>query len=133
MKTKRHIISCLVFVLFVYSCSSIQVNKDEKYQPVGTAVLTADGLFLVKYSQNQPASVPGDDYKDLLKEDYQRLYNRLAPYDVRVEKAADGYVVSVFDGDRLILADWLCTEGRIDCWVYNGECDPGTISVNCDK
>jgi hypothetical protein len=119
--------------LFIYSCSSVQLNVDEKYQPLGTAVLAANDLLLVKYSQDQPEYISGDEYKELLKESYKPMYDRLLPYLVEIKKTDNNYIVRVLDGHKLILTDWLCTEVRIDCWSYNGECNPETLKVKCDR
>jgi hypothetical protein len=135
MKIYRNIIGLLLVALCLSSCTIICLNPDEKYQPLGTAVLTANGLLLVKYPQDRPESIQENEYKDLLKEDYKIIYNRLLPYLVQIkkDKLSNNFIVSVFDGQKLILTDWLCTEGRIDCWSYNGECYPDKIQINCDK
>jgi len=113
----------------------MRINDDEKYQPLGVAVLAANDQLLVKYPhpQDRPEYIQGDEYKALLKENYKPMYDRLLPYLVKIKKIDDNYIVSVFDGQKLILTDWLCTEGRIDCWSYNGECNPDTLKVKCDK
>jgi len=133
MKTYRNIISLFLLSIFICSCCIIRINDDEKYQPLGVAVLAANDQLLAKYTQDRPEYIQGDEYKDLLKENYKPMYDRLLPYLVKIKKVDDNYVVSVFDGQRLILTDWLCTEGRIDCWSYNGECSPDTLKVKCDK
>ncbi len=113
----------------------MRINDDEKYQPLGGAVLAANDQLLVKYPhpQDRPEYIQEKEYKDLLKENYKPMYDRLLPYSVKIKKVDDNYVVSVFDGQKLILTDWLCTEGYIDCWSYNGECNPDTYKVKCDK
>jgi len=111
----------------------MRLNVDEKYQPLGTAVLTANDLLLVKYSQDRSKYIQENEYKDLLKENYKTMYDRLIPYLVQIDNIDNNFKVSVFDGQKLILTDWLCTEGRIDCWSYNGECAPDTLNVICDK
>jgi len=127
-------ISMLLFLaLLLSSCSSIQTSIDEKYQPLGTAVLAANDLFIVKYYSDNPVSVSGTEYKELLKESYIPMYERLAPYIIQIEKKANTFIVFVYDDELLILKDWLCTEGRIDCWCYNEECDPDEFDVECQK
>jgi hypothetical protein len=111
----------------------MRLNVDEKYQPLGTAVLAANDLLLVKYSQDRFEYIEGNEYKDLLKENYKPMYDRLIPYLVQIKKIDNNFIVSVFDDQKLILTDWLCTEGRIDCWSYNGECHPATLKVKCDN
>lgn len=115
------------------SCCYVKINQDEKYQPLGTAVLAANDLLLVKYSQGQSEYIQGDDYKELLKENYTPMYDRLLPYIVQIKRINNNFIVSVFDDQKLILTDWLCTEGRIDCWSYNEECNPDKLKVKCDR
>lgn len=133
MKTYPNIARIILLCLFISSCSSIEINYDEKYQPVGTAVLTANDLLLAKYSKDRSEFVQEKEYKDLLKEDYKPMYDRLVPYSVQIKNTADNFIVSVSDGKTLILTDWLCTEGCIDCWSYNGECIPESLNVECDR
>lgn len=125
-------LSFILLALFMYSSCYIQPIIDEKYQPLGTAVLTANGLLMVVYPEDRPDHINQNEYKILLKEDYELMYERLLPYLVQIKKVDNNFIVSVFDGDLLILTDWLCTEGRIDCWNYNAECNPDTIEINCD-
>ncbi len=115
------------------SCSIIQLNLDEKYQPLGTAVLTANDLLLAKYPKERPQYVSQEEYKNLLKENYLPLYDRLYVYPVKIKTVNNNFVVSIYDGDKLILTDWLCTEGYIDCWSYNNECNLNTIKIECEK
>ena len=133
MKIYLHIIRFFLLSLFLYSCSSILLNVDEKYQPLGTAVLAANDLLIVKYSQDRPEYIQENEYKELLKENYKPMYDRLLPYLVQIKKTNNNYVVSVYDDQILILTDWLCTEGYLDCWSYNGECNPETLKVECDR
>ena len=133
MKMYFKVTLVLLSVFALFSCSSFQVKQDEKYQPLGTAVLTANGLLLIEHFYDCPEKLSGDDYKGLLKEDYRRMYDRLLPYSVQIEKRDGNCTVSVFDGRTLILIDWLCTEGYVDCWSYNGKCNPDTMKVKCDK
>ncbi|MBU4010523.1 MAG: hypothetical protein KJ882_07130 [Proteobacteria bacterium] len=133
MKTYPNIVRIILLCLFISSCSSIEINYDEKYQPVGTAVLTANDLLLAKYSKDRPEFVQEKEYKDLLKEDYKPMYDRLVPYSVQIKNTTNSFIVSISDGKKLILTDWLCTEGRIDCWSYNGECIPESLNVECDR
>ena len=133
MKKYLNITGIFLLSLFLYSCSTIQVNVDGKYQPLGTAILAANDLLVVKYSQDRPEYIQGDEYKELLKENYKPMYDRLLPYLVQIKKTNNNYIVSVFDGQKLILTDWLCTEDHIDCWSYNGECNPETLKVECDR
>lgn len=113
----------------------MRLNVDEKYQPLGRAVLTANGLLLVEYSKGRSKYIQGNEYKDLLNGNYTPMYDRLLPYLVKIDnnKYDDNFIVSVFDNQKLILTDWSCTEGRIDCWSYNGECSPDKLDVKCDK
>lgn len=133
MKTYLNLISLFFLSLFICSCSIMLLNVDEKYQPLGTAVLAANDLLLVKYSQVRPEYIQENEYKNLLKESYKPMYDRLLHYLVKIEKTDINYIVRVFDGQTLILTDWLCTEGRIDCWSYNSECNPETLKVKCDR
>jgi hypothetical protein len=133
MRTYFSITTFLLSVFVLFSCSTFQVNPDEKYQPLGPAVLAANGLLLIEYPHTCPEDMSGDDYKGLLKEGYSPMYDRLLPYSVRIQSRDGNCTVSVFDGQKLILTDWLCTEGRIDCWSYNSECNPDTIKITCDK
>lgn len=135
MKIYLNITKLFLLSLFIYSCSSIQLNVDEKYQPIGTAVLAANDLLLVKYSQDRSEYIQEDEYKNLLKENYKLMYDRLLPYlvQIRFKKTDNNFIVRVLDGQTLILTDWLCTEGHIDCWSYNGECVPETLKVECDR
>jgi hypothetical protein len=113
----------------------MRLNVDEKYQPLGTAVLTANGLLLVEYTEGRSKLIQGNEYKDLLKKNYKPLYDSLLPYLVKIDNNIydNNFVVSVFDDQILILTDWSCTERRIDCWSYNGDCSPETLQVKCDK
>jgi hypothetical protein len=129
MKIYLNIIKLLLLSLVLCSCSTI----DEKYQPLGTAVLAANDLLLAKYSQDRPECIQEREYKELLKENYKPMYDRLLPYLVQIKRTDNNYIVTVLDGQTLILTDWLCTEGYIDCWSYNGECIPGTLKVECDR
>lgn len=133
MKRYQNIIIFFFLSLFIHSCCMVQVNLDEKYQPLGTAVLAANNLLLVKYSQNRPEYIQENEYKDLLKENYKPMYDRLLPYLVKLKMTDNNFIVSVFDGENLILTDWLCTEGRIDCWSYNDKCDPEALTIECDR
>lgn len=130
---KRSIIICVLFIsFFIISCSVIKPSLSEEYQPLGTAVLTANGILMTEYPENKPEYINQSDYKNLLKEDYDILYQRLLPFDVQIKKSNNNYIVKVFDGNLLILTDWLCTENRIDCWSYNEECNPDTIEIKCN-
>jgi hypothetical protein len=133
METYFRITTFLLSVIVLFSCSGLQVKPDEKYQPLGPAVLAANGLLLIEHPHDCPEDMSGDDYKGFLKEDYSPMYDRLLPYSVRIQTKDGDCIVTVFDGQKLIFTDWLCTEGRIDCWSYNGECNPDTARVTCDK
>jgi hypothetical protein len=133
MKKYFNAINFLLLVLMLNSCSNLQVKADEKYQPLGTAVLAANSLLLIEHPHDCPENMSEDDYKDLLKENYMPMYDRLLPYSVRIEKRDGNCTVSVFDHQTLILTDWLCTEGYIDCWSYNGECNLDTLKVTCGR
>ncbi len=131
MKIYLNIFFSLLLIIEM-SCCTIE-RPDDKYQPVGTAVLTANNLLSVKYPQGLPENYPGEDYKNLLKENYQPMYERLKPYRVLIQKITDKFKVSVFDRNTPVLTDWSCTEGRIDCWTYNKECIPDTLAVECNR
>jgi hypothetical protein len=130
-QNKILILSCL-FVISALLCS-LSCNRDEQYQPVGTAVLQASSLLIVKYPQGIPDNYAGEDYKNLLKENYKTLYERIKPYNAVVKKKDNRFIIQVYDGNLLILTDWGCTEGRIDCWNYNNECNPDTLHIQCDN
>jgi hypothetical protein len=127
----RIIISFLFISFFIISCSAIKPSLSEVYQPLGTAVLTANGLLMVEYPEIKPEYINQNDYKNLLKEDYDILYQRLLPFEVQIKKSENNYIIKVFECNLLILTDWLCTENKIDCWSYNQECNPDTLIVNC--
>ena len=133
MKIYRNITSLFLLSIFICSCCILPINDDEKYQPLGVAVLAANDQLLVKYPEDRSEYIQEKEYKYLLKENYKPMYDRLLPYTVKIKNIANNFVVSVFDGQKLILTDWLCTEGRIDCWSYNGECSPDALKVKCDK
>lgn len=133
MKTYLNIISIFLLSTFIYSCSFMLLSADEKYQPLGGAVIQANRLLLVNYSSIQLKNIQGDEYKNLLKEDYKLMYDRLLPYSVQLNFVDNNWTVRVSDGQKIILTDWLCTKGYIDCWSYNGECSPDTLVVKCDK
>jgi hypothetical protein len=130
---KTLILISIMLVLSTYSCCGTKIIQDEKYQPLGTAVLAANDLLLVKYSHDRPEQISESEYKNLLKEDYQPMYERLLPFSVEIKKSDDNYIVRVYDEEILILTDWLCTESRIDCWSYNRECTPDDLQIECDK
>jgi hypothetical protein len=132
MKTSINITFLLVSLLIGACCCS-KVNHDEEYQPLGTLVLTANGLLTVQYPQGIPDNYNGEDYKKLLQEDYKRMYERLLPYKVQIKKIEKNFCVQIYDGKCLILTDWSCTASRIDCWSYNNECNPDTVKVQCDE
>jgi len=123
----------LIILPLLSSCAIISGSIDDKYQPLGTAVLTANDLLVVKYYQEHFDSFSGEEYKALLKEKYMNLYQNISPYSVNLTKADPLFKVTVKDGDLLILIDWLCTENRIDCWSYNLECSPDTLIIDCDS
>ena len=125
-------VSFFLFLFFSVSCSVIKSSLSEEYQPLGTAVLTANGILMTEYPVNKPEYINQNDYKNLLKEDYDILYQRLLPFEVQIKKSNNNYIVKVFDENLLILTDWLCTENRIDCWSYNQECNPDTIEIKCN-
>jgi hypothetical protein len=125
----RQTISLLLTLLLSACCS--QHIRDQNYQPLGTAVLTANNLLMVKYPEGPPDDYSSDDYKNLLKEDYQVMYDRLQPYQVKVERQRTNFIVDLYDKGFLILKDASCTETMIDCWVYKQQCDPSTFKVPC--
>lgn len=132
MKTYFNIITISLSVFVLLGCGSLRVSTDEKYQPLGTAVLAANGLLMIEHPHDCPENMSGDAYKNLLKEDYRPMYEKLRPYSVQIKTKDGKCILTVFDEKATILTDWLCTEGRIDCWQYNGECNPDTIDVRCD-
>jgi len=125
-------VSFFLFLFFSVSCSVIKSSLSEEYQPLGTAVLTANGILMSEYPEIKPEYINQNDYKNLLKEEYDILYQRLLPFEVQIKKSENNYIIKVYDGNLLILSDWLCTENRIDCWSYNQECDPDTIDIKCN-
>jgi len=132
MKMHFSILTIALSVFFLLGCNSLCVSTDEKYQPLGTAVLAANGLLMIEHPYDCPENVSGDDYINLLKEDYRPMYEDLRPYTVQIKTINNKCVISVSDKQMAIFTDWLCTEGRIDCWQYNGECNPDTLNVKCD-
>ncbi len=132
MKTYFNIITISLSVFVLLGCSSLRVSTDEKYQPLGTAVLAANGLLMIEHPHDCPENMSGDVYKNFLKEDYRPMYEKLRPYSVQIKTKDGKCILTVFDEKAAILTDWLCTEGRIDCWQYNGECNPDNLNVKCD-
>ena len=120
----------LLLPLLLSACSS-HIVQDQNYQPLGTAVLTANNLLMVKYPEGPPDNYSADEYKNLLKEDYQIMYDRLQPYQIKVERQRTNFIVDIYDKGQLILKDASCTETRIDCWVYKRQCNPSTFNVPC--
>lgn len=131
MKQAYNFLLYVTIVLFIASCSIFQANLDEKYQPLASPVLTANGLLMVEYPNGIPDTVSSDNYKSLLKENYKNLYETILPYKVIINKHSKGFIVKVYQNNLLILTDWSCTENKIDCWTYNGQCNPDTVNVNC--
>ena len=133
MQTYRTIFNLIILssLLGFYGCPND--DPDLKYQPLGPAVLAANNKLMVLYPQGPPDNYSGEDYKNLLKGSNQTSYDRLQPYRVTVQKLANKFKVSVFDGSTLVLTDWSCTEGKIDCWSYKNECLPDTMHVQCDQ
>jgi hypothetical protein len=131
MKTYISILLSIPF--FVFGCCCSKADLDQKYQPLGPAVLMANNQLMVQYPQGPPDNYSGDDYKNLLKGNYQKSYERLQPYRVTILKMVNKFKVSVFDGSTLVLTDWSCTEGKIDCWSYKKECLPDTMHIQCDQ
>lgn len=121
-----------VIILFITVSCCAPINK-ENFQEIAAPVITANGLLMVKYPQGIPEIVSGQKYKDMLKEDYSLLYDILTPYDVKIQKSGKHFKVAVYYGSQQVLLDLSCTQRRIDCWIYNGECDPLTLKVDCDK
>jgi hypothetical protein len=115
------------------SCCSTLCKRDDQYQPIGTAVLQASSLLIVQYPEGIPDNYPGEDYKNLLKDNYKSMYENIQPYRATIQKKDNRFIVQVYDGNLLILTDWGCTEGRIDCWSYNSECKAETLHVQCDR
>ena len=130
----RHTKVAVLFILILLfpSCSIFRENLDEKYQPLATPILSANGLLIVQFPEGLTSTVSGDDYKLLLKDGYENLYEIVLPYEVIVEPDEKYFKVSVFDGETLILTDWSCTENRIDCWSYNDDCQPENLQIECD-
>ena len=125
-------IKFLVLMLLFLSCCTSQTNSDEEYQPLGTAVLTANDILIAQFPHGPPEHFMGMNYVNLLKEDYQSIYERLKQYTVKIDRIDSNFKVTVYDENTLILTDWSCTQGYIDCWSYNGECDPDTLQVDCN-
>ena len=120
----------LVFLIIGNRCS--QQNSDDKYQPLGIVIMTTNGLLMVKYPQGIPDNVSDTEYKELLKVNYNSFYEMLLPYQLKIKKKDKAFFVSVFDGKTLVLTDWSCTEDRIDCWNYNGQCNPDKLYTPCN-
>jgi hypothetical protein len=133
MKTLMKTGELFFLSVIVAACCCTKTDLNERYQPLGMAVLTANNLLMVQYPQGPPENYQGENYKNLLKENYRPMYERLQPYRVVIQKMADRFKVSVFDGNTLVLTDWSCTEGRIDCWSYEKQCMPDTLNVRCDQ
>lgn len=130
---RKNIFILICLPIFVMLCGSDSCNKDDQYQPIGTAVIQASSLLMVQYHQGLPDNYTGEDYKNLLKENYKPMFENIRPYRATIQKKDNRFIVQVYDGNLLILTDWGCTEGRIDCWSYNGECKPDTLHVQCDR
>jgi hypothetical protein len=130
MKKVIHIFVIFLITLCFSSCSNSQV-MDEKYQPLGAAVLAANRLVSVKYPHGLTEEISKEKYLSFLSDEFKSKYDLLEPYYIQVNKMNDWFIVQVFDGNKLILTDYACTESRIDCWCYNGECNPDTLNINC--
>jgi hypothetical protein len=126
----RNPVLLLLPILLLSACSTL-LEEGHNYQPLGTAVLTANDLLIAEYPEGPPANFSSDDYKDLLKKDYHVMYDRLQPYQIKVEHRGNNFIVDLYDSGRLIMKDASCSETRIDCWVYKQECDPTTFHVPC--
>lgn len=131
MKKNINSLFFIGFLLITVSCCTT-INND-KYQEIASPIITANGLLMVKYPQGIPAEVSGQEYKELLKENYSILYDKLNPYDVKIYKSGTFFKVAVYYDKLQVLLDLSCTQNRIDCWVYNGECNPDTLKVDCIK
>lgn len=131
MKNLINRLSFVVILFITVSCSA--PTNNENYQEIASPVITANGLLMVKYPQGIPEIVSSQEYKELLKEDYTLLYDILTPYDVKIQKSGNHFKVAVYHSSQQVLFDLSCTENRIDCWVYNGDCNPDTLKVDCGK
>ena len=125
-------ISTLLLISFFINAYDCNEDLDARYQLIGPAVLSANNLLMVQYPQGPPENYSGEDYKNLLKSDYRPMYQKLQPYRVVIQKLGDKFKVHVFDGNTLVLTDWSCTEGRIDCWSYNKQYLADTMKIKCD-
>jgi len=132
MKKIYNYLFYIIIIFSITSCYIFQGNLDEKYQPLASPVLTANGLLMVEYPYGIPDTVSSDNYKSLLKEDYKNLYETILPYIVKIKRLNKGFIVKVYQNNFLVLTDWSCTENRIDCWNYNGQCNPDTVKINCN-
>jgi hypothetical protein len=105
---------------------------DEYYQPLGTAVLTANGFLIADNPAGLATAPDVTTYKSSLRDEgYDDLYNAILPMNVTIIPQ-DGYFrVEVREGDKLILVDISCTESRPDCFTYDGRCNPDTLGVWC--
>jgi len=112
------------------ACSHCTIES-ASYQRTGPAVLTANGILLTQQPHGLQRSISGEEYKDLLKDDHPSMYSELEPYRIAVSPDPEGFIVKVYDGDKLIMLDAACTEDRIDCWVYRGECTESSFSAPC--
>jgi hypothetical protein len=123
--------SIFIILICMMGCAEFRTNKDDKYQPLGEAVITANRLLMLDYPQGIPKNFSSDDYKHLLKEDNKSMYEILQPYRVEVQKKDKNFITRVYDGNILVLVDWSCTEIKIDCWTYDGKCNPDTMHIRC--
>ena len=130
MKIEKLVLPLVVFALLVSCCSNGQ-REDEDYHPLGTAILIANRQVIAEYPTGLTEDLTKEKYLSFLKEDYSNMYNILESYDITITKSDTRFIVKLFDEDELILVDYACTESSIDCWCYNGECDPDTLTVDC--
>jgi hypothetical protein len=121
---------CMVYVA---TTGSMPVKDDDVYEPLGTVVLVANGLLLAQYPHGIPAAYPDSSYKNLLRKGYKSMYARLKPYHLELQKNDSTFIVRLFDGKRLVLTDWSCTEEKIDCWNYKGECEGVALKAPCQR
>lgn len=124
-----------VAALLLLACSSSNINTeldDAHYQPIGTAVLTANGFLIAAYPDGLTEPVDIAEYKrSLLEEGYQELYQALLPMSISIQPRGKHFIVKVLEDGAPVLYDVSCTESRLDCWLYRGQCSPDTLVVPC--
>jgi hypothetical protein len=133
---KRTILLTLALVILAGCGCFVPQDEcnDEYYQPIGTAVLTANGFLIADYPEGLSDPVDIDAYKQSLQDEgYDELYAKILPLDIRITPVDSYFMVEVYEDGDLILYDISCTESRPDCWTYRGQCNPDTLGVVCGE